>query len=208
MKRFFAVITTLAVLLLPACSSSQSTTPGHGPSDGIRGTQDVLLNEQDRDALSLTPNHDEESREQLGITGNETYCRTEETYAKNVTLSRGAYSICTYNVSSLNNTDVVVQIKRFADYASLNGSYQYDSSHYFSSTGLISTDELGDQSTFRRSTDDDYGGEQNPDDVHYYHLWVTKDLYLVHVTSSGSEDAKNVVTAIAERILDAFPDKT
>jgi hypothetical protein len=193
MKRHVFILSLLVVLT--ACTTPTSPEPAT-----VQGTQELILTDDDLTAVGLSPNTDPADNQVLRIP-NGTNCRTETTYGKNVTVENGAYTICTYTADDLNNTEITVETRRFKDQASLNGSYQYESSHLFSEDGLISRDELGDQSTFRKNSDQDYGGANNNESMHYYHLWATKDLYYVHVTSSGSDEARSIVRGVAERTL-------
>jgi hypothetical protein len=105
----------------------------------------------------------------------------------------------------LNDTSIIIELQKFADYEALNGTYQYDSLHYYSIQGLISENTFGDQSRFRLNNENDYGGQFNPPGVYFYHLWITKDLYLIHVTSSGtSQEAEGYVANIGRQILSKF----
>lgn len=154
------------------------------------GTRDLVLNEQDLG--------------QLGMTGDVNECRTEG-YETGEHSTLAQYSFCNYTISSLNGTRVILEVKKFTNMEDLNGSYQYDSSHYFSAEGLISENEYGDQSRFRVNSEKDYGGEYNKPGVYYYHLWICKDLYLIHITSSGrSEEAGEYVPEMGRLILSEF----
>jgi hypothetical protein len=203
MKRL-VLFTAAAILVLTACTTTQPATPTN-ETEMVRGTSDLLLTDEDRSDLGITYNTNTTELRELRIpTNTTTTCKTQQTYAKNQTVEHGAHSICAYTIPALNNTDIVIQLQKFKDKTALNGSYQYDSSHLFSSDGLISRNELGDQSTFRVSTEDDYGGEHNNDTMHYYHLWITKDHYLLHITSSGTVNATTEITRVGERILSKF----
>ena len=145
----------------------------------------------------------EQDLQQLGIDGNGTNCRTDKEYSNIVDSSIGQYSICVYNI--LNDTQVIIELQKFANYEALNGSYQYSSLHYYSVEGLISENDFGDQSRFRVNNVNDYGGEFNDPNVYYYHLWICKDLYLIHITSGGtSKEAKDYVARIGHLILSKF----
>jgi hypothetical protein len=104
----------------------------------------------------------------------------------------------------LNDTEVIIEYKKFAVLADLENTYQYDSSHLYSAEGLISENQYGDQSKFRMNNEKDYGGDLNPKDVYFYHLWFTKDEFLIHITSKGSEDAKEYSMRMADKILSRF----
>jgi hypothetical protein len=156
----------------------------------ISGTQELVLNEQDL--------------QKLGMTSNGTDCQTEEDYSNIVDPSLGQYSICYYNINRLNDTQVIIELQKFANYEALNGSYQYDSLHLYSIEGLISENDYGDQSRFRVNNVNDYGGQYNDPNVYYYHLWICKDKYLIHITSKGSKEAQEYIAKIGRRILSKF----
>ena len=55
------------------------------------------------------------------------------------------------------------------------------------------------------NNENDYGGNiNNAPNVHYYHLWFTKNEYLIHITSKGSNEAEGFITKIAQQILSKF----
>jgi len=98
-----------------------------------------------------------------------------------------------------------IELQKFANYEALDGTYQYDSSHLFGVKGLISENDYGDQSRFRVNSEDDYGAEFNEPGVYYYHLWICKNEYLIHITSSGrSKEADEYIAKIGQRILSKF----
>ncbi len=99
------------------------------------------------------------------------------------------YHVCTYQRE---NTQIVVEIKRYTDPHELNGSYQYSSLHLRGFEGLISEDEYGDMSRFYVN---------NESDIYYYHLWIAEDNSLIHVTSKGKIDAIDYVPEIGQRIM-------
>ncbi|MBU5689773.1 MAG: hypothetical protein QXM68_00360 [Candidatus Aenigmatarchaeota archaeon] len=111
------------------------------------------------------------------------------------------YGFCNYTVNELSDTWIWVEFKKFSNVNDLNQAYQYDSSHLFGSKGLISENTFGDKSRFRVNSDDDYGAEFNPPGVYFYHLWICKGHYLIHITSRGSESAKSYIERMAENIL-------
>lgn len=192
-----AMILAILLMLVGGCSTAQDSP--------ISGTQDLVLNEQDLQQLGVTRNLNAQNLQQLGITENGTNCHTEGNYSNIVDSSQGQYSICIYLIPSLNGTEVIIQLQKFADYEALNGSYQYDSSHLYSVEGLISENDFGDQSRFRVNNVNDYGGQFNEPGMYYYHLWFTKGLYLVHITSSGrSKEAKEYIAEIGRMVLEKF----
>src|SRR3989344_6145945 len=182
-----AIILAILLILIGGCSTVQDSPSGPTikTTHTISGTQDLMLNEQDL--------------QQLGMTGHG--CLTEEEYTNIVDSSLGQYSFCNYTITSLNNTEVILELKRFTNLEALNGSYQYDSSHLYSIQGLISENEYGDQSRFRVNNENDYGGQFNEPGIYFYHLWFTKDLYLIHITSKGSKEAGEYIAEIGQRIL-------
>jgi hypothetical protein len=51
----------------------------------------------------------------------------------------------------------------------------------------------------------DYGGQFNEPGVYFYHLWICKDKYLIHITSKGTEEAAgDSVREIGQQILSKF----
>ena len=195
-----AIILAILLILITGCSTVQDSSSG--PT--ISGTQELVLNEQDLQQLGMTNDVNEQDLQQLGISSG-TNCQTDEEYSNIVDSSVGQYSICSYIINSLNDTQLIIELEKFANLEALNGSYQYDSLHLYSIQGLISQDDFGDQSRFRVNNVNDYGGQYNDPNVYYYHLWFTKDLYLIHITSSGrSKEAKEYIAKIGQRILSKF----
>ncbi|MBN2454551.1 hypothetical protein JXB11_03315 [Candidatus Woesearchaeota archaeon] len=194
------MLAILVVIIAVGCTKVQEP-PAQTPA--ISGTTELILNEQDLQQLGMTSNLNEQDLEQLGITGG-TNCWTDEAYSNIVDSSLGQYTVCAYLIPALNDTQVIIQLQKFADYEALNGSYQYDSSHLYGAKGLISENAFGDQSRFRVNNGDDYGAEFNPPGVYYYHLWIAKDLYLIHITSSGTEEAEGQIAEIGKQILSKF----
>ncbi|MFH0949069.1 MAG: hypothetical protein V1802_01125 [Candidatus Aenigmatarchaeota archaeon] len=170
---------------------------------GPTGTQDLLLNTQDLQQLGMTSDLNTQDLQQLGITSG-TNCQTDKDYTNIVDSSLGQYSICIYKISSSNDTQVIIELQKFANYEALNGSYQYGSLHLYSVEGLISENDYGDQSRFRVNNVNDYGGQYNDPNVYYYHLWICKDEYLIHITSKGSKEAEGYVASIGRQILSKF----
>jgi hypothetical protein len=178
-RKSFPIILIVLSLFISGCTNNATHT--------ISGTQELVLNEQDL--------------QQLGMTGGE--CQTDEEYSNIVDSSLGQYSFCSYTI--LKDTKVVIELQKFANYEALDGTYQYDSSHLFGTKGLISENTYGDQSRFRVNSEDDYMGHLNEPGVYFYHLWICKDLYLIHITSSGrSEEAGEYITKIGRQILSKF----
>ena len=195
-----AIILAILLILITGCSTVQD--PPSWPI--ISGTQELALNEQDLQQIGMTSDVNEQDLQQLGMS-NGTNCQTDEEYTNIVDSSVGQYSICSYIINSLNDTQLIIELQKFANLEALNGSYQYDSLHLYSIQGLISQDDFGDQSRFRVNNVNDYGGQYNDPNVYYYHLWFTKDLYLIHITSSGrSKEAKEYIAKIGQRILSKF----
>lgn len=178
--------------------NTTNTTPA------ITGIQELVLNEQDLQELGMADDLNEQDLQELGIS-NGTNCQTDEEYTNIVDSSQGQYNICAYTISSLNDTQIIIELQKFTNYEALNGSYQYSSLHYYSIEGLISENDYGDQSRFRVNDVHDYGGEFNDPNVYYYHLWICKDLYLIHITSKGgNKDAKEYVGKTGRLILSKF----
>lgn len=175
-----AIILAILLILIGGCSTTKTINT-------ISGTQELILDEQDL--------------QQLGMTGHG--CQTEEGYSNIVDSSLGQYSFCNYTI--LEDTEVIIQLQKFANLEALDGAYQYDSSHLYSIEGLISENDYGDKSRFRVNNEHDYGGQFNEPGVYFYHLWICKDKYLVHITSSGrNKEAKEYITKIGQTILSKF----
>ena len=206
MKSWLLTILLLSslVLVMGANGCIQPSGPTIKTVHGISGTQELVLNEQDLQQLGMTSNLNNQDLQQLGITGNGTNCQTDEKYTNIVDSSEGQYSICIYSISSLNDTQVIIELQKFANYEALNGSYQYGSLHLYSIEGLISENDYGDQSRFRVNNENDYGGQYNDPNVYYYHLWICKDLYLIHITSNRAKEADEYVAKIGRQILSKF----
>jgi len=188
MQLIKVIILAILMILITGCSKNT-----------ISGTKDLILNKQDLSQLGLTASHNETELQFFGMNG--TNCQTDESYTNIVDSSQGQYSICIY---TLNNTEIIIELQKFANLEALDGSYQYSSLHLYSIQGLISENTYGDQSRFRVNNVNDYGGEYNDPNIYYYHLWITKDLYLIHITSSGSSDVKEYIPRIGLQILSKF----
>jgi hypothetical protein len=201
MKR--TIILAILVVLIAGCSTMQEAPSGPTITHTISGTQELVLNEQDLQELGIKKDLNEQDLLQLGLSSGDN-CRTDGEYSNIVDSTLGQYTICAYLIPSLNNTQVIIEWQKFADYEALNGSYQYDTSHLYSVQGLISENDYGDMSRFRVNNENDYGGEFNPPGIYFYHLWFTKDLYLIHITSSGSKDAEEYIATIGRLILSKF----
>jgi hypothetical protein len=135
---------------------------------------------------------------QIGISSDG--CRTEE-YETSKFSPVEQFSMCNYTI---NTSEIIIELSKFTNFNDLNGSYQYNSGHLQGAKGIISLNTFGDQSRFSKNSDDDYGAEFNKDNISYYHLWFTKDLYMVHVTSKGVVEDKVYVGSIGKQILSKF----
>ena len=166
---------------------SKDSTP---PEPAIPGIQDLALNEQDLQQLGMTQ------------VWNETECQTQEYTTFN--MDQAQYRICNYTINSLNDTWVVIELEKFINREDLNDTYLYGSEHLFSVQGIISENDYGDQSLFRVNNVNDYGGQYNEPNVYYYHLWICKNVYLIHITSRGAEEAREYVPEIGLQILSKF----
>jgi hypothetical protein len=183
-----AIISVILLALIGVFLIVQNSLQYSPSGPAISGTQELVLNEQDLQQLGMTSEAD---------------CRTEEqtSYSSNLV----QYTICAYLIPSLNDTEVIIEMKKFTNLEDLNDSYQYDSSHLYSVEGLISENDYGDQSRFRVNNENDYMGHLNEPGVYYYHLWICKDEYLIHITSSGrSEEAGEYITETGQLILSKF----
>jgi hypothetical protein len=206
-----AIILAILLIFIAGCSKVQeppvppiNTTPTINTTHTISGIQDLSLNEEDLEQLGMAPDRNEQDLQELGI-DNGTNCRTDENYTNIVDSSQGQYGMCVYTISSLNDTQVIIELQKFTNYEALNGSYQYSSLHLFSVEGLISENDYGDQSRFRVNNVHDYGGEFNDPNVYYYHLWICKNEYLIHITSKGrNKEAVDHIAKIGRLILSKF----
>jgi len=185
-----AAVLIIIIAIMMGFSAIQylPSAPGIDTSHDISGTRDLILDEQDL--------------QQLGMAANG--CQTDDGYSNIVDSTLGQYSFCNYTITALNGTEVIVELQKFADYEALNGSYQYSSLHLYSAQGIISENDFGDQSRFRANNVNDYGGQYNDPNVHYYHLWICKGLYLIHITSGGPVEAEDYVARIGRQILSKF----
>ncbi|MGV8086961.1 MAG: hypothetical protein ACP5N1_04990 [Candidatus Woesearchaeota archaeon] len=183
-----AVILMIFMILLVGCSTVKNS-PVVPITNNISETSQLILNEKDLLKLEMISNG--------------TDCKTE-TYETNEHSPLAQYSICNYIISNLNNTEVIIEFKKYTNLNDLNGSYDYESSHLFSANGIISENTYGDRSKFHVNTDDDYGAEFNTQGIYFYHLWICKDTYLIHITSKGSENAQEVIAKIGTEIMSKF----
>jgi len=177
------------LLILQSVSQESPSVPTANATNTISGTQELVPNEQDL--------------QQLGMASAGTGCRTEE-YQTGEYSTLAQYSFCNYTISSLNDTEVVIELKKYTNFEDLNESYQYDSLHLYSAEGLISENVYGDLSRFRVSNEHDYMGHLNEPGIYYYHLWIVKNPYLIHITSKGIVEAEEHIAGIGQRILSKF----
>ena len=136
------------------------------------------------------------SKEEMGAT-TELNC-TNEVYNTTEFSPLAENTLCMFNI---NNSEFYLEIKKFSNQNDLNGSYGYNSAHLFGGKGFLNHTTYGDQSRLHVNAGDDYGAEFDPKGVSYYHLWFTKDLYLVHVTSKGVESDRASIENIGHLVL-------
>ena len=191
-----AIMLVILVIFIAGCSTIKTTHT-------ISGTQELVLNAQDLQQLGMTSGGNEQDLQQLEITSDGSYCRTEE-YATNDHAPLAQYSICSYTINSVNDTQVVLELKKFTNFEDLNGTYQYESQHLRSVQGLISQNDFGDQSRFYLNNVNDFGGSLTDPSISYYALYITKDGYLIYITSKGSKEAKEYIAKIGHLILSKF----
>jgi hypothetical protein len=185
-----AVILAIILILIAGFLISQYGLPS-GPATATNHTTPGIP--------ELMP--DGQELQQLGIAKQEE-CRTEE--QTSIYSSMVQYGFCNYTIDGLNNTGVIIELKKFTNHDDLNGTYQYESSHLFGAKGLIGENDYGDQSRFRVNSDDDYGAQYNPPGIYFYHLWFTRGLYLVHITSGGSVGARDYIERAGRLMLSKF----
>jgi hypothetical protein len=189
MKNIMALVVLIAILV--GCSA---------PMQKTISVKEIMFSDADLQQLGLSKNINEEDARLFEISS-ETGCRIDQSYSNIVDSSTGEYGMCAYNIRSLNNTQIIIELQKFSDYLALNGTYQYNSLHLYSSQGLLSENDYGDQSRFRVNNENDYGGQYNTPNIYFYHLWFTKGDYLIHITSKGSKDAKESISNMAHQIL-------
>ncbi|MCX8179005.1 MAG: hypothetical protein N3D75_04225 [Candidatus Aenigmarchaeota archaeon] len=114
------------------------------------------------------------------------------------------YIYCNYTVNSLSDTWIFLEIKKFQNKNDLYNAYEYDSQHLFAADGIISENTYGDKSRFRINSKNDYGAEFVDPNISYYHLWICKNNYLIHITSKGSKQANEYIERMADLILSKF----
>lgn len=189
------VILIILLVLLLGCTRLDDKV-SNPSAQKLSSTQDLTLDRQDMEELDMISYPDNQDLQQIGVTFDDgTACNTEE-YETNEHSSLAEYSICSY---ILDDTEIIIELKKFTDKNDLNGSYQYDSSHYYSAEGMISENTFGDLSRFRVNNEHDYGGTNTS--MYYYHLWITKDDFLIHITSKGTVEAQDTIADIGEKIV-------
>ena len=194
-------IITLALSFV-GCQSSQQTTilPSTNLTNATFSTnQNFTSKISTAQTLFLTP----QDLVQLGLVTNETNC-TVDSYETSVDSPLAQNGMCTYYINNLSGSQIIIQLYKFADPTNINYSFQYNSGHLQGAKGIISLNTFGDQSRFSKNSPDDYGAEFNKDNTSYYHLWFTKDLYMVHVTSKGVPTDGDYVQNISRLILSKF----
>jgi len=186
MKKLLILLVLIFVIVISGCVNQTTTIT-------VSGTQDLVLNTQDLQQLGMMS----------AMSYNGADCQTEE--QTSFSSSRVQYTICNYTINSLSDTWVVVELKKFTNREDLNDTYQYESHHLFSVQGIISENDYGDQSLFRVNNVNDYMGHLNEPGVYYYHLWICKNEYLIHITSGGrSKEADEYIIKIGQQILSKF----
>lgn len=178
-------ILAILFIIVGGCSinqdgkSAQNDSPSFQTITTVSVTQELLLNEQDL--------------QQIGMRNNETDCQTE-VYPTNDRSPMAQYTICYYTINQ-DDTQIVIELQKFTNREDLNGTYQYTSLHLRGFEGLISENDYGDVSRFYVN---------NESTVYYYHLWISKSEYLIHITSKGTKEAGEYITKIGQRILSKF----
>src|SRR3989344_1078308 len=187
-----AIILAILLILIGGCSTVQDSPSGPTikTTHTISGNQELVLNEQELQQLGMTG----DGLQQLGMTTNGTDCKTEE-YPTDEHSPLAQYTICSYIINSLNDTEVVIELQKFTNVEDRNGAYQYASLHLRGFEGLISENDYGDLSRFYAN---------NESVVYYYHLWICKDEYLIHITSKGTKEAGEPIAEIGRMILSKF----
>jgi hypothetical protein len=195
-------------------NSQNNEEPYLDNNEDFENYQEVIQEEINNDELNIS---DEEEMIELSVLNNyellfnegdfnllglnfKEECNTEE-YETSESSPLEQYSICQY---TFEESEIVLEIKKYTNIHDLEGTYQYNSLHLRSSDGILSEDEYGDKSRFIVNSENDYGAEFNEPGVFYYNFWITKELYLIHITSKGVEEDKYIVLKIGEQILSKF----
>lgn len=153
-----------------------------------QGIKELVLSEQEIQQLGLVSTDD---------------CNIEE-YQTSESSPLGQYAICFYTITK-DDTELVIEFKKFSNLKDLNGAYQYESSHLRSSEGILEENTYGDQSKLYVNNENDYEAEFNPPGVYFYTLYFTKDEYLVHITTKGTnEETRDDIENIGRVILAKF----
>lgn len=182
----YPIILAFMLLVLSACTieTEEKYSPEQSSSEHITGNlaglDDLVLDELDLDYLGLI-----DAGQDCSI----------QNYETSNTSPLAQYNYCNYTFIEINDSWVVVELSKFTNKHDLNGSYQYSSLHLRGLQGLISEDSYGDMSRFYVN---------NEYTIYYYHLWIVKDNYLIHITSKGSEDAKSHIESIGKRFISKF----
>ncbi|MBI2133059.1 hypothetical protein HYU11_00070 [Candidatus Woesearchaeota archaeon] len=164
----------LAILLIFIIGCARQAYQNETPSR----TSQLVLNENDL--------------QQLGMAG--TGCNTEE-YPTSENSPLAQYTFCNYTINRLKNSEVVLELQKFTNFEDLNGTYQYTSLHLRGSQGLISENDYGDFSRFYVN---------NESTIYYYHLWIGKNKYIIHITSKGSKEDGEYIAKTGRQILLKF----
>lgn len=176
------VILAILLLFIVGCIQAQENE-----ISSVSGIQELMFGSEDLITLGLTSSD---------------VCEMEE-HEIGPSAPLAQSSTCFYTVTR-DNTEVVVQLEKFTNPEDLNGAFEYRSSHYRSSEGLLSENDYGDRSRFYVNNENDYGAEFNEPGVYFYSLWIVKDAYLMHVTSKGTEEAREDVSSMGLAILSKF----
>jgi hypothetical protein len=191
MKKFYMLTALLlaTIVLLSGCSKEQPAPVQNQTTSKITTVAQLIPTATDLAQLRMMSNGSD--------------CQIDA-YETGPQSPLAAYSICFYTVPNLNGTEVIIEMSKYTNKDDLQGSYEYSSSHLQGSKGIISLNTFGDQSRFSHNSDDDYGAQYNDPAIKYYHLWIIKDLYLIHITSKGPVDAQDHISAIGKTILQKF----
>jgi len=122
---------------------------------------------------------------------NESSCDTQ-TYETGNFSSQSHYTICFYEMG---DTKIVFQLSKYTNFNDLNGSYQYDSLHLRGFNGLIEENKYGNLSRFYVN---------NESTTYYYHVWIVENPFLIHVTSKGVKEDKDIIENIGKSIISKF----
>ncbi len=173
----FGIIVVFVLLAFSACASEHHLLSVH----------DLLLSTEEVALLQLSVDQE---------------CVIEE-YQTSETSPLAQSSFCSF-VSQNDSVHLIIDIKKYTNEQDVLGSFQYQSSRHRSPQGILAQNTHGSYSTFVMNVEEDYMGHLNDPEMYYYHLWIAKDLFLIHITSRGTVSDESLLLAVADKLLLRF----